>query len=461
MILDLRGNNRKVYTSRAAVKRVEGPAGTGKSLAIMAAYHTICEHFPGARMLIVRDTRVSLNSTIIPQYLGMIGRGHPCHTDAQPESIQSFRYPNGSVIVLGGLDKPDRFMGADYDHIWINEGTVGVNQGDVDLLSTRFRGPKRTPFRQLTIDCNPSHPSHWLNTWPAGEGHVRIRTSHEDNPLLFDGGEWTDEGLKYLARLDDIADKAKRQRMRYGVWAASEGAIFSISEDVHNVRINDFANLYDAYPAIVGLDWGISDPFAAPLLLVDAANKAVYMTAECYMAGLSTRDQCQMVAQMLATGRSQYKVDKDFDWGRLETGIKPRAIYYDPAMNNRGPRGSDGAYGEPPIVQFKAKMKGFVAGDNRDRLQNLEYLQSMTRASADRLPGEWKLYISKEECPNAWREFEGAAWKKDERTGQFYEDTDDPDHIVTATYYALRRHLPLVRPETGLDRRINELQAVS
>ncbi len=117
---EFRGANEALLYDPTPTLRIEGPAGTGKTLAIIFKLHLICELNPNVRVLVIRDTRTSLNETVVMPYLKFLGPGHPAWTSAQPSSIQALQYPNGSRIVFGGLDNPGRIMGTDYDIIWIN-----------------------------------------------------------------------------------------------------------------------------------------------------------------------------------------------------------------------------------------------------------------------------------------------------------------------------------------------------
>lgn len=423
--------------------RVEGPAGTGKTLALLFKLHYMCEMHPGTQVLIVRDVRTALNSTIIPQYLRMIGRSHLCHTDAQPQSISQLRYPNGSVVVFGGMDNPGRWMGPDYDFIYINEGTVGIKRSQVDMLLTRFRGPTRSPYRQMIIDCNPSFPSHWLNTWAEDKENVRIRSQHMDNPIRFDwdAQEWTQAGLREIAVLETIGDEAIRERMLNGVWAAQEGAVFPLRRDVHAIHPGMWERGYpvqDCY-AIVGLDWGIADPFSAHVYLVDVTQKAVYSVAERYAKNLTTVQMAREVVEMC-------------------NGFNVAALYYDEAMSARQSRGAEtGQHGPPPILSFTKQFHEslgahvpVIPGVKRPRLAGIDFVRGMMRAAIDQDRTKWALYIDPERCPRQWEEFEGAVWHKDMRD-MYHEDIDPalPDHAITDCMYALRTHL---QPGVGAER---------
>lgn len=89
---------------------IEGPAGTGKSRAAMEKLNYLCETVPGIRCLVCRGTRTSLTESVLVTYeTKVLWPGHPAISgDASRANRHSYDYPNGSTIVTGGLDKPER-----------------------------------------------------------------------------------------------------------------------------------------------------------------------------------------------------------------------------------------------------------------------------------------------------------------------------------------------------------------
>ena len=73
------------------------------------------------------------------------------------------------------------------------------------------------------------------------------------------------------------------------------------------------------------------------------------------------------------------------------------------------------------------------------RLPNLELVQRLVRAT---VAGEgWRIFIDKQNCPKFWEELEGAQWIK-KSDGTVLEDTNDPDHLITAFYYVAATEVP-------------------
>ena len=81
-----------------------GPAGTGKSRANLEKLFACANKYPGMRGLILRQTRESLTETgLVTWETKVVPKDHPCLAGPHRNLRQSYRFPNGSEIVVGGL----------------------------------------------------------------------------------------------------------------------------------------------------------------------------------------------------------------------------------------------------------------------------------------------------------------------------------------------------------------------
>src|SRR5665213_974513 len=111
--LEFRGGNAQIISSRAEEVIVSGPAGTGKTRAALTKLHKAAIDNPGMRAAIVRKTRESLTQSALVTYENkVLSRGwyQKIAAGCQRRVRQSYRYPNGSEIVVGGIDKPGKIM---------------------------------------------------------------------------------------------------------------------------------------------------------------------------------------------------------------------------------------------------------------------------------------------------------------------------------------------------------------
>lgn len=331
----VRGAIALLFTTYDPEILIDGPAGTGKTFGIIRYCDFLARKYPGARILWVRETLQSMRESVQQIYEDhVLWPGHPALNKGGSRSQRGeYHYPNGTTIVLAGLDTPERLMSTEYDVIVVFEATnPHVSEKAWALLSTRNRGmniphplcefpdgkddegrsirtlmmqghfpggvdSKEVPlfFRRMIADCNPDDEMHWL--WRRFEqGHmVRMRSIHEDNPLVT---------KDYLAKLDALTGVYK-ERLRFGRWVQAEGAIWNtFKANRHEIDIvwhleaitgRRFVNIPDwvdangesasfAISAVVaGLDWGFTSPGSLEVIGVTPDRRG-FQLCEIYAA---------------------------------------------------------------------------------------------------------------------------------------------------------------------------------
>jgi hypothetical protein len=236
---------------------IAGPAGTGKTYGILSAIHTLAADYAGLRILLARQSRASLTESVLVTYeqeiLAADGMESVAH-GIQRRVRQAYRYPNGSEVVLGGLDNPSRVLSTAWDLVFINEATEAAEEA-WETIASRLKRPGRpSPLGYLVGDCNPSHPMHWLKQRADAGRTILWETTHEANPRLHDGEDWTEEGQAYRGRLDQLTG-TRRKRLREGLWSAGEGLWFEgFDPDVH---VTDAAEYDPALPVFMAVDTGV------------------------------------------------------------------------------------------------------------------------------------------------------------------------------------------------------------
>lgn len=276
-----RGNNARIITSEHPEVCLEGPAGTGKSLAILHKIHRAGIKYSRMRALIVRQTRESLTQSALKTFEGNVlspAWYQRLAAGCQRRVRQSYVYPNGSEVVVGGLDKPSKVMSTDYDLIYINEAREATEEACEDLSSRLRNG--RMPYQQLLLDTNPDAPTHWIKR-RALAGKLELwPTRHEDNPRYWDRDRqaWTPEGEQYMARLERLTG-VRFLRLRKGIWAGAEGQIYDEwDEAIHLIDPFPIPADWRRYRAI---DFGFTNPFVCQWWAVDSDGRA-YLTHELY-----------------------------------------------------------------------------------------------------------------------------------------------------------------------------------
>lgn len=208
-IYEPRGASLDLFHCRADEVVIYGPAGTGKTRSLLEKLNLCAELYPNIRGLLVRKTRSALTQTAMVTFEDEVI--HPGQGVAFHAGNQEYRYPNGSVVVVGGLDDPDKVMSGQYDLIVAPECTQ-LSEDDWVALTSRLRN-NRMPYQQLAGDCNPRR-RHWLWKRHKRGDLLMFRSRHEDNPSV------TGAYLNVLSKLRG----ARGQSLWLGEWGgAGEG----------------------------------------------------------------------------------------------------------------------------------------------------------------------------------------------------------------------------------------------
>lgn len=282
---------------------VAGPAGTGKSRAALELIHQRCMTFPGAQMLLVRKTGVSLAASGLKTWEKFVVRqamdaGEVTFFGGSAREPAAYRYRNGSRVVVGGMDKALKIMSTEYDCAFVQEATE-LTLDDWESITTRLRAGT-TPVQQLIADCNPDVPTHWLKQ-RADAGVTRmIESRHEDNPVLFDDdGTLTERGRAYMATLDNLTG-VRHQRLRLGLWVAAEGQIYESFDPATHV-VDSLPAGSEKWRRIWSVDFGFTNPFVLQRWAIDGDGRA-WLFAERYRTQGLVEDHARAVLAEVAPG---------------------------------------------------------------------------------------------------------------------------------------------------------------
>ena len=349
-------------TCRASEVLLSGPAGTGKSRAALEKLHLWCDNLPNIRALIVRKTRESLTeSALVTFEEKVVPANHfVLRTGGQRKMRQSYHYRNGSVIVVGGMDKPGKIMSTEYDYIFTQE-SIELTENDWESLTTRLRNGV-APYQQLLADTNPDRPTHWLKKRCDAGKTLMLESRHEDNPVLWDKGRWTPGGLSYIAKLDALTGPRK-QRLRYGRWVQAEGVVYDGWDAALHV-IDRFPIPMD-WPRYWSVDFGFTNPLVIQFWAVDPDGR-LYLYREIYQTQTLIEDAAREVLRIIG-------VSADGDWSRA-TEPAPQEVVCDHDAEGRATLerylkiGTTAAWKDvqPGIQAVAARLR--KAGDRRPRL---------------------------------------------------------------------------------------------
>lgn len=281
-----------VLRSRAKRILVDGPLGTGKTRLLLERVRACALKYPGCRWAMLRSTRKWLtNSALVTWEQKVLEPGVLIPDRVRAANRSEYRFRNGSVVVVAGLDDPQSVFSAEYDGAVIVEATE-IDQDTAEKVDGRLRFG-RMPYQQLLMDCNPAAPTHWLHrAFESGWCH-RIPMRHVDNPALYlpDLKTRTRFGAEYLGRLDDLSG-VRRSRLRDGRWVQAEGVVYEEwDESVHVVE--PFEPPAD-WPRFWAIDFGFTNPAVWQFWALDPDGR-LHLYREIYQTGRLVSDLCEEV----------------------------------------------------------------------------------------------------------------------------------------------------------------------
>ena len=270
---------------------IEGPAGTGKSRAALEKLHAAALKHPGIRGAILRKTRKSLTQSAMVTFEQKVIA--PADGVRWRAAAEEYRYPNGSALVVGGLDDPQKIMSSEYDLIYVQEATE-TTEHDWEMLATRLRNGVM-PNQQLIADCNPGAPTHWLNQRCNKGLTARLLSRHEDNPSISED---------YLDRLRALSG-VRRARLYEGRWTQTEGTVHQGWDSAIHVidRFDPSMGLAAGVPPdwtrYWSIDFGFTNPFVWQAWAEDGDGR-LYLYKEIYRTQVLVEDHARSILDLTA-----------------------------------------------------------------------------------------------------------------------------------------------------------------
>lgn len=422
-----RGGAKDLLTAREQEVCVAGPAGTGKSLAMLQKAHYTSLMVPNCRSLVVRQTHASLTGStlvtfeqqVIPDALA---HGVVSWFGGSPRKPAAYQYANGSQIVVGGLDRPEKFLSTEFSRVYVDEATQ-ISLSALETLITRLRGNADT-YRQIVLACNPDAPQHWVKQRCDARVMRMIYSRHRDNPLLVNlDGTLTERGVDYMKKLDALTG-VRRLRYRDGLWAAAEGLVYESWDDA--VHIIDPFDVPPSWSRWISIDFGYTAPFTA-LLFAEDSDGRLYLMREWVRTRMLVEDHAVVIRDRLLAGQP-----------------RPRAIYTDHDAEDRATLERKLGMGTRPahksvsdgIQAMQSRLK--VQGDGKARL--FVFRDALLERDPEMDAASLPIGLAEEVSGYVW------AVRPGNKGGLKEEPTKENDHSMDAARYMVAARDLVGRP---------------
>lgn len=359
-----------------------GSAGSGKSYFLTQRIIIRCCAEP-IRFVVCRRYGTTLRNSVFALFKEVLAKWQLTKFVKIRETDMSFTFPNGSQIILLGLDEETKLLSlANVSGVWVEEA-YEVPQNLIEQLNLRMRG--QAANQQIWLSWNPISKNSYLYKFTVEEPPANstfIHSTFRDNPFL---------NKEYVASLEElyVRNPAKARIFCDGEWGVdSEGLVIT------NWRKEEFdpMNLSAlGYEHRVGMDLGWIDKSAIIETLYDRENRTIYVFNEFYKSGCQLSELAQAIKNM---NLQKTKIYVD--------AAEPRSIQY---FKQEGCRCE-------PCAKGKDSVKA-----------GLMFLQD-------------HLIIVHPRCQNFITELENFSYIKSRQTGEWTEDTTHEwSHAIDACRY--------------------------
>jgi phage terminase large subunit len=293
----LYGGAREFWHYKGQEAILSGPYETGKTIAALTKLHALLVKYAKSRAFITRETYQSLLSTAIVTYENKV---LPIHPDDAKSPISKYgkskpefyEYPNGSHLLVVGMDNPDKLLSGEFDFGYVNQAE-GISLAAWETLVGRCTGRAgNAPYTQVFGDCNPSYPQHWI----LHRKSLRVfEQLHQHNPTLYDQvkQQWTLQGERTLTILASLTG-IRKLRGYEGKWVSVEGAVYEFTTQ-HVIKREQAPEIKRWFLAV---DFGFTNPFVCQLWGVDSDGR-LYLWHEIYMTRRTINAHAPQIKAMI------------------------------------------------------------------------------------------------------------------------------------------------------------------
>lgn len=204
----------------------------------------------------------------------------------------------GQKILFRGLDDGQKVTSISVSYgflcwVWIEEAFQITDESDFNKLDMSIRGQLPDGyFKRIMLTFNPWSANCWIKKRffdnPADNVFTKTTT--------WRCNEWLDDGDRQLFEDMKIHNRRRWLIESEAEWGIAEGLIYE-NVEIQNFNIDEIRKIKDI-KACFGLDFGFTDPNAFTALMVDVANKTIYVFDEWYETGITNKIIAQKIKDM-------------------------------------------------------------------------------------------------------------------------------------------------------------------
>ncbi|MBR5823814.1 MAG: PBSX family phage terminase large subunit [Paludibacteraceae bacterium] len=266
-----------------------GSAGSGKSYFLTQRIIVRCCR-EKIRFVVCRRYGTTLRNSVFALFKEVLAKWQLTQYVKIKETDMSIHFPNGSSIILLGLDEETKLLSlANISGVWVEEA-YEVPQNLIEQLNLRMRG--QASNQQIWLSWNPISKNSYLYKFSVEEppeNSTFIHSTFRDNPFL--NKEYVDSLMELYTR-----NPAKARIFCDGEWGVdTEGLVIT------NWRSEEFDHMALAAGGLehrVGMDLGWTDPSAIIDSLYDRQNRTIYVFNEFYKSGCQLSELAQAIKNM-------------------------------------------------------------------------------------------------------------------------------------------------------------------
>ena len=385
---------REVNNSRKRYIVMKGSAGSGKSVDTAQNYILRLMRDPGRNLVALRKSDITNRDSTFAELTGAIYR---MFGDKAEQYWQINKSPlkltcrhNGNQIIFRGMNddkqreklKSITFQKGKLTDVWLEEATE-FTQADLEIIDDRLRGELPPgQFYQIRLTFNPVNKNHWIKKIFFDIPDENVLTHHS----TYLGNRFIDDAYRARMERRKIVDPDGYQIYGLGEWGEIGGLI------LHNWEVKEISrNLNDYDDIAIGQDFGFNH--ANAILLLGIKDDNIFVLDEIYEHEKDTSEIIQMAnAHDIPTKKQMWcdsaEPDRIKEW--TKAGFRARGV-----------------------------DKGGSAGSVKAQIDWLK---------------QRSIFVHPH-CVNTIKEMQQWKWKRDERTGEYF---DEPVPIMDDAMAALR-----------------------